>query len=57
MILLFQSSDFANAIMYVAWALYSLNEAEAIEGLFAWCNSFGVPFPFLKALSDQAAFR
>lgn len=44
--------------MYVSWALYSLNESEAIEGLHTWCSEvLDISLPFLKALSDQAAFR
>lgn len=52
----YQGSDFENAVMYVSWALYSLNESEVIEGLYSWCaNSLNLSFPFLKALSLQAA--
>lgn len=42
--------------MHVSWALYSLKESEAIEGLYAWClNTLDLTFPFLKALAYQAA--
>lgn len=53
-----KGADFENAVLHVAWALYKLKEAEAVQGLYVWCRDIvGCKILYLKALADQAAGR
>lgn len=53
-----QGADFENAVLHVAWALYKLKEAEAVQGLYVWCRDIvGCKILYLKALADHAAGR
>ena len=53
-----QGPEFERGVMYVCWALCKLGEAEAIQGLYAWCKEVaGKKFIWLKAAAEQAQGR
>ncbi|RZF38904.1 hypothetical protein LSTR_LSTR014342 [Laodelphax striatellus] len=53
-----QGPEFETAVLYVAWGLSRLQEAEAVQGLYAWCrDTVGSKLPFLKPLVEHAASR
>lgn len=53
-----QGQEFEVAVMYMAWALLSLGESEAIAGLFVWCRQDAEKkFLWLKPIADHAGGR
>ncbi|RZF40250.1 hypothetical protein LSTR_LSTR007450 [Laodelphax striatellus] len=53
-----QGPEFETAVLYVAWGLSRLHEAEAVQGLYAWCrDTVGSKLPFLKPLVEHAGSR
>ncbi|XP_039285302.1 serine/threonine-protein kinase SMG1-like [Nilaparvata lugens] len=53
-----QGPELETAVLYVAWGLSRLHEAEAVQGLYAWCrDTLKCKFAFLKPIVEHAASR